>query len=586
MAQQGDSWSSCKRPAEVVRLRRKRARNVVESPGASGSSPASGSSSAAPSFHSRSTSKGKRRNPFLTWDNTVSRPKNVLVEDGDGEDVGTFIKLMSAEKTSGDRRSGPPEDSSAEKSLSEDDPLLETEEQHTDNLLLKNPLAFAPVSIAPVSCAEYPADWSLKTRVIFTSPVSMSWTGQPKAQEEALGLSNSCRAKFTMLPHNLQEPRSWSDVRSAFQQCLVYWQHPSLPWLSLFPRINAEKNFSGKNMPWTQDEAVHESLVKEWSVSLSSLYSLLKVGLCPYFYVCSYQFTVLFKAAGLAGSDCITALISPTTRGLREAMKTEGVEFSLPLLKERRRISEQHKSIQQGEEEMENENKDFLQVDEDYQNWDEEDDGCSQGEDDSLSWLKEIGIQDKLKKPECLNIQLQKEAPTLSLDHKPESAVCVEGSHSFNLINFLINWKSVVAAAGSQTGLPPTLLAPTAFRGATMKVLKGRSVNVKNLVDCTYQNISSLELTGPILPSSLHAITALLQTAQKGNFSAALYTHTPTAVMNIETCRKRCSKAVGDLTHCGLPPASINHLQQPSTLGKTTLTHLALNNYSYTWKIG
>ncbi|XP_005807466.1 protein downstream neighbor of Son [Xiphophorus maculatus] len=584
MAQQDDSWSSCKRPAEVVRLRRKRARSVAESPGPSGSSPASGLSSATPSLHSQSTSRGKRRNPFLTWDNTVSRPKKVLVEDC--ENVCTFIKLMSAEKTSGDRRSGPPGDSSAEKSLSEDNPLLETEEQHTDNLLFKNPLTITPVSIAPVSCAEYPADWSLKTRVIFTSPASLSWTGQLKAQEEALGLSNSCRAKFTILPHNLQEPRSWSDVRSAFQQSLVYWQHPSLPWLSLFPRINAEKNFSGKNMPWTQDEAVHESLVKEWSVSLSSLYSLLKVGLCPYFYVCSYQFTVLFKAAGLAGSDCITALISPTTRGLREAMKAEGVEFSLPLLKERRRISEQHKSIQKGEEETENENKDFLQVDEDYQNWDEEDDGYSQGEDDSLSWLKEIGIQDKLRQPECINIQLQKEAPTLSLDHKPESAVCVEGSNSFNLINFLINWKSVVAAAGSQTGLPPTLLAPTAFRGATMNVLKGRSVNVKNLVDCTYQNISSLELTGPILPSSLHAITTLLQTAQKGNFSAALYTHTPTAVMNIETYRKRCGKAVGDLTHCGLPPASINHLQQPSTLGKATLTHITMNNYNYTWKIG
>lgn len=45
-------------------------------------------------------------------------------------------------------------------------------------------------------------------------------------------------------------------------------------------------------------------------------------------------------------------------------------------------------------------------MDEDYQNWDEEDDGCSQGEDDSLSWLKEIGIQDKLRKPECINLQL------------------------------------------------------------------------------------------------------------------------------------------------------------------------------------
>ncbi|MEQ2194277.1 hypothetical protein XENOCAPTIV_026584, partial [Xenoophorus captivus] len=60
------------------------------------------------------------------------------------------------------------------------------------------------------------------------------------------------------------EPRYWSEVRSAFQQCLVYWQHPSLPWLSLFPRINAEKSFSGKNSPWTQDVAVQESLMKEW----------------------------------------------------------------------------------------------------------------------------------------------------------------------------------------------------------------------------------------------------------------------------------------------------------------------------------
>lgn len=36
------------------------------------------------------------------------------------------------------------------------------------------------------------------------------------------------------------------------------------------------------------------------------------------------QFTALFRTAGLAGSDRITAIISPTTHGLREAMKTEG----------------------------------------------------------------------------------------------------------------------------------------------------------------------------------------------------------------------------------------------------------------------
>lgn len=66
----------------------------------------------------------------------------------------------------------------------------------------------------------------------------------------------------------------------------------------------------------------------------------------------------------------------------------------------------------------------------------------------------------------------QREGQTTALDHKPESVVCVEGPHAFNLINFLINCKGLVAAAGSQTGLPPTLLAPTAFRGATMNMLK------------------------------------------------------------------------------------------------------------------
>ncbi|MEQ2286524.1 hypothetical protein AMECASPLE_003269 [Ameca splendens] len=581
MTQQSDSWSICKRPAELVRLRRKRPRNAAERPGESDSSTVSVVPTAPPSLHSQSRSRGNRRNPFVTWDNALSRPKKVLVEDEDGEDVGVLMKLMSTERKSGDP---PSRDSLAEKNLSEDDSVLEIEEQHANSLLIEDPLAVAPVSIAPISSTEYPADWSLKTRVLFTSPVSLTWTEQPKAQEEALGLSNSCRAQFSALPPNLQEPRYWSEVRSAFQQCLVYWQHPSLPWLSLFPRINAEKSFSGKNSPWTQDVAVQESLMKEWSVSLSSLYSLLKAGLCPYFYVCSYQFTVLFRAAGLAGSECITALISPTTRGLREAMRTEGVEFSLPLLKESRRIRKQQEAAHQRvEEEEEDQDRDLLQGDEECQ---KEDEGLSRDNDDSLSWLKEMGIQDQIRKPESINTQLQKEGPTLSLDHKPESAVCVEGSHSFNLINFLINCKSVVAAAGSQTGLPPTLLAPTAFRGATMNVLKGRSVSVKSLVDCTYQHSSSLELTGPILPSSLHAITALLQTAQKGNFSAALYTHTPTAVMNIETCQEQRNKAVGNLAHCGLPPASVNRLQMPSTLGKTALTHIAMNNHSYTWKSG
>lgn len=66
----------------------------------------------------------------------------------------------------------------------------------------------------------------------------------------------------------------------------------------------------------------------------------------------------------------------------------------------------------------------------------------------------------------------RKEGQTVCVDHRAESLVCVEGSHAFALVNFLINCKSLVAAAGSQAGLPPTLLAPVAFRGATMHTLK------------------------------------------------------------------------------------------------------------------
>lgn len=58
------------------------------------------------------------------------------------------------------------------------------------------------------------------------------------------------------------------------------------------------------------------------------------------------------------------------------------------------------------------------------------------------------------------------------MDHKPESIALVKGTNTLTLLNFLINCKSLVASAGAQAGLPPTLLSPVAFRGATMQMLK------------------------------------------------------------------------------------------------------------------
>lgn len=68
------------------------------------------------------------------------------------------------------------------------------------------------------------------------------------------------------------------------------------------------------------------------------------------------------------------------------------------------------------------------------------------------------------------------------------------------LYNLLLNCKSTVAATGLLAGIPPTLLAPVAFNGATLNALKVR----ENKVHVDDSDYYSLELSGPILPTTVH----------------------------------------------------------------------------------
>nr|KAF6473926.1 DNA replication fork stabilization factor DONSON [Rousettus aegyptiacus] len=401
---------------------------------------------------------------------------------------------------------------------------------------------------------ELPVDWSIKTRLLFTSSQPFTWADHLKAQEEAQGVIQHCRATEITLPQSLQ-------------QSLIYWLHPAFPWLSLFPRIGADRKIAGKTSPWSNDETLQHILMSDWSVSFTSLYNLLKTKLCPYFYVCTYQFTVLFRAAGLAGNDVITALMSPTTRGIREAMKNEGIEFSLPLIKENGHEKKKTPgtSLGHGEEQA----------------------ISDEDEEESLSWLKEMGVQDKIKKPDILSIKLHKEKNEVQVDHRPESVVLVKGTNTFTLLNFLINCKSLIATSGPQAGLPPTLLSPIAFRGATMQMLKARSINVKTQALSGYKDQFSLEITGPIMPHSLHSITMLLKSSQSGSFSAGLYTHEPTVVFNIcPSVDKVLNKENirEELANCGLHPKTLDQLSQIPILGKSSLRNVEMSDYIYNWR--
>ncbi|XP_053920758.1 protein downstream neighbor of Son isoform X2 [Cuculus canorus] len=430
------------------------------------------------------------------------------------------------------------------------------------------PLAVPEVPSSPRH--EFPADWSIKTRLLFMSSQPFTWAEHLKAQEEAQGFTQHCRATETNLPQSVQ-------------QSLVYWLHPSLPWLQLFPRIGADRKLAGKASPWSQDEALQQVLMSDWSVSFTSLYNLLKAKLCPYFYVCTYQFTVLFRAAGLAGSDVLTAVISPTTRGLREAMRNEGIEFSLPLLEESRTRKQKNSEMN-----LEMEAADGLEVGNTTEDGQEPAPSDDDDDDESFSWLEEMGVQDKVKKPDAISIKLRKEKHEVQMDHKPESLALVKGTNTFTLLNFLINCKSLVAVAGAQAGLPPTLLSPVAFRGGTMQTLKARSINAKARVHLAYEDIFSLEIIGPVMPHSLHALTMLLRSAQRGAFSAVLYTHEPTAVFNTDL---HCASSAfnqeticKDLPACGLHTKTLDQLSQCPTLGKSSIRFLEMKDYAYTWK--
>ncbi|KAM6222396.1 protein downstream neighbor of Son [Rhynchocyon petersi] len=545
---------SFKKPPETLRLRRKRAQSL-RVPGSPTTEPAARRAALAAGLPLRpfpaaaGTGNGTpcRRNPFARLDNRLPAAPEVPDEPRRGQQEAPGSVLGSNQ---------------------EQDQLLEEkvpEQPRITELPTTLPVPFSETDIPSSECTELPVDWSIKTRLLFTSSQPFAWAEHLKAHEEARGLVQHCRATEVTLPQSVQDPRFSTELRCAFQQSLIYWLHPALPWLPLFPRIGADRKLVGKTSPWSNDETLQHVLMSDWSVSFTSVYNLLKTKLCPYFYICTYQFTVLFRAAGFAGSDVITAFISPTTRGLREAMKSEGIEFSLPLVSEnahKKKSSET--SLGHGEEQA----------------------ISDEDEEESFSWLEEMGVQDKIKKPDILSIKLRKEKHEVQMDHRPESVVLVKGINTFTLLNFLINLKSLVATSGPQAGLPPTLLSPVAFRGATMQMLKARSINVKTKALSGFQDQFSLEITGPIMPHCLHSVTTLLKSSQGGSFSAVLYTHEPTAVFNI------CPSVDGvmdknahmELANCGLHPKTRDQLSRIPLLGKSSLRHIEMSNYTYNWR--
>ena len=258
------------------------------------------------------------------------------------------------------------------------------------------------------------------------------------------------------------------------------------------------------------------------------------------------------NVSGVAGTQELSALVAPSTSGLRSALKREDVEFSLPLFKPRQ----------------------------------EEDEDAGVPETDSTTeFLESLGIEaDSL--PGLANATPKNRLQAghgsgKNIDGRPESLLLVEGVECQSLLNYLLNAKLTLGQGVS--ALPPTLLAPVAFQGAVLRNLQLRQTAV------TSHGITqhAMELTGPMLPSNIQSLVRLA-TIQNPEFSVTMQTAEETVAFS-QVGRGEPEKvapsafASASLGDCGLSPELLASFTAPPPLGEPIVRDLTwLNSEGFT----
>ena len=182
----------------------------------------------------------------------------------------------------------------------------------------------------------FPLDWSLKYKIRFTSTNSFQWCGTLKTLDEGQGLSNFVRCKTKELHVDVDSDldvcsNSANCHPSSFCSLTKLWMHPSLPWLELFPRKSADGRVGSKRNVQISNEMA-SALQSDWIASFRSVFNLTRVGFCPYFYLVANQNTMLFQAAGINREKFMQVIITPTSKGFRDALKNEGKYFLVNIL--------------------------------------------------------------------------------------------------------------------------------------------------------------------------------------------------------------------------------------------------------------
>jgi len=320
-------------------------------------------------------------------------------------------------------------------------------------------------SLKPLSLL--PMDWSLKNRATFTSPQSWLWGEHLSTVEAASSVTGGVRCL------NIADGAHCLDTSAStqFHAACLYWQHPSLPGLPLYPRFGQTRV---SKEPLRFSPEMNRFIFTEWINSLQAVYQLVKARQCPFFYVCHSSFTCLFRAAGVGGSQQMMALLTPTTSGIRAALRREDVEYTMPL-----------KNVKEDSDQTAGQ------------------DTVGKLDEEPSDILETLGIEANSLPGFTQTVTKNMTQTGVQLDGKADSLVYVEGVECQSLLNYLLNAK----LNQDPGGVPPTVLAPVAFPGAVLKSMKVKEHLLTGRGDGTKNH--QIDVQGPIMPHTLHILTNL-----------------------------------------------------------------------------
>lgn len=338
----------------------------------------------------------------------------------------------------------------------------------------------APASVKsdPNSLTFVPIDWSIKTKIRFTTKKPIPYKGYFSLNEKANGFCSFIRGQDT----------AKLDFATELNKNCYTCQNPHIVGFDLFPRINNRC----KRSPISKPDG--ELLFNDYWVSLEHLFSLLTSRLCAYFYVCTDSFTVLFRAAGVGGIDEIHAVINPTNESFRKMLKEEKITYSMPIFDQEKESQEKLGPKKASEDEINCVS--YLDVDE-----------------EASMFLESVGLDpDKIitKKSAC---KVNRHSTGLT-------CVLVKGSDVNHLIPILSRKTVVSAKFGPLANIPPTLLAPVNFQRCYVEDLKLKQSKYIEK-DCTIYN---LEISGPILPQVVHNLCKLFE-KELGEFKVETFNY-------------------------------------------------------------